>query len=67
MTCIRELQREAAKLGRHFSSEVRRRGDTQRARDLAAAESEALRAIEAMHADGPCRCEECRCERRTWT
>jgi hypothetical protein len=59
MTCIRELQREAAKLGRHFSSEVRRHGDTQRARDLAAAESEALRAIEAMHADGPCRCDGC--------
>jgi hypothetical protein len=60
VTCIRELQREAAKFGRHYTSEVRRHGDTPRARDLAAAESEALRAIEAIHERGPCRCEECR-------
>lgn len=59
MTCIRELQREAAKLGRRFRSEVSRNGDTPRARDLAAAESEALRAIEAIHERGPCGCEEC--------
>jgi hypothetical protein len=59
VTCIRELQREAAKLGRSFRSEVNRHGVTARARDLAAAESEALRAIEAIHERGPCGCDEC--------
>lgn len=64
MTCIRDLQERAGRLGIAITRAYAEQGKEAYVAELRSAESRTLREIERIHRAGPCPCDRCRAEER---